>query len=180
MQWPLGKTSDLFDRRTVFILLTFLLALVALAMVPLVKTGFNALIVGIVIYGGINFALYPLALAHTNDYLSAEQVVPAAAGMILAYSLGASIGPFLAGQTMAAVGPEGLFIYTAAVMLLLGPFALLRAILRRAVAKSRQGRFISVPRMSIAGAALDPRAAAPDAGDREAEGAAATPHRTAG
>ncbi|MEC8851059.1 MAG: MFS transporter [Pseudomonadota bacterium] len=116
MQWPLGKTSDLFDRRTVFILLTFLLALVALAMVPLVKTGFNALIVGIVIYGGINFALYPLALAHTNDYLSAKQVVPAAAGMILAYSLGASIGPFLAGQTMAAVGPEGLFIYTAAVM----------------------------------------------------------------
>ncbi|MEC8117479.1 MAG: hypothetical protein VX124_08930, partial [Pseudomonadota bacterium] len=67
-------------------------------------------------YGGINFALYPLALAHTNDYLSAEQVVPAAAGMILAYSLGASIGPFLAGQTMATVGPEGLFIYTAAVM----------------------------------------------------------------
>ena len=31
-----------------------------------------------------------------------------------------------------------------------------------------------MPRMSIAGAALDPRAAAPDAGDREAEGAAAT------
>ena len=94
--------------------------------------------------------------------------------MILAYSMGASLGPLLAGQTMAAVGPEGLFIYTAAVMLLLGPFALARAALRRAVAKSRQGRFISVPRMSIAGAALDPRAAAPDAGDREAEGAAAT------
>ena len=37
MQWPLGKT-DLFDRRTVF-LPTFLPALVALAMVPLVKTG---------------------------------------------------------------------------------------------------------------------------------------------
>lgn len=49
MQWPLGKTSDLFDRRTVFILLTFLLVVVALAMVPLVKTGFNALIVSIVI-----------------------------------------------------------------------------------------------------------------------------------
>ena len=105
--------------------------------------------------------------------------MPAAAGMILAYSMGASLGPLLAGQTMAAVGPEGLFIYTAAVMLLLGPFALLRAILRRAVAKSRQGRFISVPRMSIAGAALDPRAAAPQASDREAEGSATTPHHSA-
>ena len=92
-----------------------------------------------------------MALAHTNDYLSAEQVVLAAAGMIPPYSLGASIGPFPASQTMAAVGPEGVLIYTAAVTLLLGPFALLRAILRRAVAKSRQGRFISVPRMSIAG-----------------------------
>ena len=95
-------------------------------------------------------------------------MVPAAAGLVLSYSLGASIGPFLAGQTMAAVGPEGLFIYTAAVILLLGPVALLRAILRRAVAKSRQGRFILVPRISIAGAALDPHAAAPDAGYREA------------
>ena len=79
MQWPLGKTSDRGDRRTVFIVLTFLMALVALAMVPLAKSGFSALIIGIILYGGINFALYPLALAHTNDYLSAEQVVPAAA-----------------------------------------------------------------------------------------------------
>ena len=82
MQWPLGKTSDLFDRRTVFILPTFLLALVVLAMVPLVKTGFNALIVGIVSTAGLTSRSIH-GRVYTNDYLSAEQVVPAAAGMDL-------------------------------------------------------------------------------------------------
>lgn len=107
MQWPLAKTSNLFDRRTEFIVLTFLKALVALAMMPLTKSGFSALIIGIILYRVNNFALYPLPFAKTNDYLSAEQVLPAAASMILAYFMGANLGPLLAGQTMVAVGPKG-------------------------------------------------------------------------
>ena len=154
MQWPLGKTSDLFDRRTVFILLTFLLAVVALAMVPLVKTGFNALIVGIVIYGGINFALYPLALAHTNDYLSAEQVVPAAAGMILAYSWGLYRPGRSRWRRWGRKGSSRTIARS------------LRAVARNSAAGGRRhGRGVSVLRMSML-AALDPRAAAPDAGAR--------------
>ena len=93
MQWPLGKNLRSFRPAHGFIVLTFLTAPVALAMVPLVKSGFSALIIGIILYGGINFALYPLALAHTNDYLSAEQVVPAAAGMILAIPWAPVWGP---------------------------------------------------------------------------------------
>jgi MFS family permease len=161
MQWPIGKTSDIFDRRSVFIALVFALACTAVLLTQITSLGYSALVVGIVIYGGMNFALYPLALAHTNDFLDADDVVPASAGMILAYSIGASLGPTLAGQTMALLGPTGIFYYTALIMGPLGLFAIFRATQRAAPSKADQGPFVPVPRMSVAGSALDPRAAGP-------------------
>ena len=167
MQWPIGKTSDIFDRRSVFTVLVFALAITAIGLSQIGPFGHRALVIGIVVYGGMNFALYPLALAHTNDHLDARDVVPASAGMILAYSIGASLGPTLAGKTMTLIGPFGIFYYTAVIMGTLGLFALFRATRRAAPIKADQGPYVPVPRMSVAGSTLDPRANAPDASDME-------------
>jgi MFS family permease len=63
--------------------------------------------------GGMAFSIYPLSLSHACDELRPDQVLGANQGLLLAYSLGAMIGPLLAPFVMLQFGPQGLFVYFA-------------------------------------------------------------------
>jgi MFS family permease len=115
LQWPLGKLSDLFDRRLVLNGLFAALLMVSLGMTAAAALGLPALLGGAVLFGGVMFALYPIAVAHTNDFLDPADMVSASGGMVLGFSVGATIGPFLAAAAMAAFEESGLFLFSAAV-----------------------------------------------------------------
>lgn len=165
MQYPLGKLSDLMDRRTVMTAALFVgaAAAIVLALVPM---PFWLFLVIVGLHGGIASTLYSISVAHTNDYLDAGDLVPASAGLLLAFGIGAAAGPIVATQVMGLVGNWGFYGLSALVCLAVGGFALWRMGRRAAVPMEEQGLFVFVSRASPVAAELDPRA---EPSDEESE-----------
>jgi MFS family permease len=121
LQWPLGVLSDRGDRRKV---LAIAASLAALSASPLLAAdlGTDAAIVAIALFGGFAFAIYPMAVAHLVDHLSAESIVAGSSAVLLLHGVGAAIGPLAVGLSMAWLGPSALalhFIVTHALLALI-------------------------------------------------------------
>jgi MFS family permease len=151
MQWPLGKLSDVFDRRTILIIVAFLTCAVAVGIAGVSvnpAADHSLILILICAYGSALYALYPLAVAHANDHVEPADTVPLAAGLLLAYGVGALLGPFLASAVMALLGMLGLFTFIAGTAGALAIFGLLRMRISQAVPMDDQGTFMPLPRTS--------------------------------
>jgi MFS family permease len=160
LQWPVGRLSDRFDRRTVITVSAFVLAGVSLGLGLSAEAGAARWLFGLaVVYGGLSFPLYSLCNAHANDLLAADERVPAGSGLLLTYGVGAGIGPLAAAPVMEAFGPAALFYYTPAVAALVGLFAVFRMTRRAAVPNELQQSYVALPPNAITPVALglDPR-----------------------
>ncbi|OYU39008.1 MAG: MFS transporter [Pseudorhodobacter sp. PARRP1] len=109
LQYPVGWLSDRADRRVLILWMSTAGAVVmaVAAAVPL-PFALEVLVAGLL--GGIINPLYSLLIAHTNDYLSKEDMPGASAGLIFLNGFGAIFGPLLAGWLMGAIGPKGYFL----------------------------------------------------------------------
>jgi MFS family permease len=161
LQWPLGKLSDLFDRRTILVAIAFASAGLAAAIALIGGERLWLLALLALAYGGAAFTIYGVSVAHANDFLSPSQMVPASAGLLIAYGVGAVAGPSLGAAAMTAAGAPGLFGYIGAVFAALGLFGLYRMTVRPPVPKGEQIPFVAVPRTSPVIGGLDPRAEPP-------------------
>lgn len=157
VQWPLGKASDLFDRRTVIAIAFFVTTVFGVLLAFLPFPGFWPYIALATAYGGIGVSLYSLAVAHANDYIDPADLVPASAGLLLAFGIGAVIGPIASTTAMDTLGHWGFYGFGALVSALVGCFALWRMTQRRAVPMDEQGPWVAVSRTSPMAAELDPR-----------------------
>jgi len=120
LQWPLGVLSDRLDRRTA---LAIAASLAALSALPLLwgDLGETAAVVTIALFGGFAFAIYPMAVAHLVDHLSAEDIVAGSSAVLLLHGVGAAVGPLAVGLSMAWLGAAALpvhFIVTHTVLAL--------------------------------------------------------------
>jgi len=107
LQWPLGVLSDRLDRRTA---LAIAASLAALSALPLLwgDLGETAAVVTIALFGGFAFAIYPMAVAHLVDHLSAEDIVAGSSTVLLLHGVGAAVGPLAVGLSMAWLGAAAL------------------------------------------------------------------------
>jgi MFS family permease len=136
MQWPIGRLSDHGDRRVALGLVCTLAAAVAIG-AALLRTPAPGLLYGLFFaYGGLAFAVYPVAVAHLLDRVSAEQVLPACSTVLLVHGAGAAVGPALAGALMHRFGPAALPAWFAAMQLAVVAFSLARMLLRRRAPES--------------------------------------------
>ncbi|GGK29626.1 MFS transporter [Salinarimonas ramus] len=158
LQWPLGRLSDRYDRRLVIVGTMVAGALVSFLMLPTPALGFWAMLVVGALYGGIGFAIYPLCVAHTNDHLEREERVGASGGLVLTYSVGATVGPPIAAAVMGEIGPSGLFVFSGVIGVVSIAFAIWRLRARPSVPADQQMRFQTLPRTTPVAAPLDPRA----------------------
>jgi len=125
VQWPVGRLSDRMDRRLV--LLTLLIGAAATGILIWLFAGTGRLLLTFgFLFGALTLPCYSLAAAHAYDKTPASETVPTAATILLANSLGASIGPLLASAFMAALGPRALFLFTAIAQALLALFVFYR------------------------------------------------------
>jgi MFS family permease len=154
LQWPLGLLSDRFDRRTVIVWAVAAALALCLASIIAAYTLPALLLIIVVFFGGVAFALYPLFTAHANDRLGPEQRVGAAGGLVLVYSFGAVLGPLSAAGTMAMVGPAGLFLLIAIVAALTLAFALVRVRQVGPVPADQQMPYLILPRTTPAAATI--------------------------
>jgi len=85
-------------------------------------------------------------------------MVAASSGMLLSWAIGATAGPLIASQAMAAGGGWALYLYIAAVSGALAAFARYRMGRRTALAPEAQSRYAPVGEATVTAGALDPRA----------------------
>ena len=163
-QWPVGRFSDRVDRRLVLAVVAAVAALASAAvasalMVPGWQDVARWVLLGLSpILGGAVFTLYPLSAAHTNDHVDPADLVSASAGLILAYGLGAIIGPPVASGLMGVMGPVGLFVFFAACGLVMALFAFWRISRREALPVDERDPFQLVTRTTPMATELHPSA----------------------
>ncbi len=162
LQFPMGRLSDRFDRRRVILGLTLASGAVSAALVWL-GTGSTGWLLGLIaLHSGIAYTLYPISLAHANDYITPEELIPTAGGLLLCFGAGAAVGPVAAAAAMARLGSEGLFVYFTAVAMLLAGFAVYRMFQRVSLPNELQGTFVPVPQTTPTATLLDPRSVPED------------------
>ena len=158
LQWPVGRFSDGRDRRLIMLAVCVGVVGAAAALMGKDIGNGSGLFALAVVFGGLAYTLYPLAVAYTNDYLPPEDLIPATGGLVMAYGIGAAIGPLVASVAVQAIGPSGLFAFHGTIAFSLGLLILLRMSKRAAPSSDDQGEFQAVPRTSPVASELDPRA----------------------
>ena len=168
LQWPIGRWSDRFDRRRAIVVVGFSVAFASSLIAAFSREANMALFPLGFIFGGLAFSLYSLSVAHTNDFMTEHDFISASGGLLFSFGLGAFMGPSVASEVIALVGPRGLFVHIGAVALVLAVFGLVRISVRSPVPSEEQGRFVAVPETTPVAEGLDPRVAP----DRRASGVA--------
>lgn len=156
LQWPVGLLSDRHDRRSVLALLGLVVCGLSLLYLP-AGSRLGWLVPLALLWGGLAFTIYPVSVAHANDHIEPQDIVPASGALILAYGIGAAVGPLLSGALMGLLGSSGLYLFTAGVAA-----ALAAAVYwhheREPVSVAEQSPYLPVPRTSQVITQLDPRA----------------------
>jgi len=88
------------------------------AMVWFAKSNATVLIALAAAIGAASLALYPLSSSHAQDLAGRENAVEVSSGLLLAYTIGAIVGPTVAAWMMGWIGPEALFIHNGAIHVL--------------------------------------------------------------
>lgn len=170
-QWPIGRLSDRYDRRSVLVVVTFAAAAAAI-LANIVAYSFTAFLGATFLFGGMMMPMYSLALAYANDHLKTEQMVAASGTLVLTGGVGAFLGPTLVAASMDIFGPDGFFWSIASVHAALGLFILYRMTQRAALPAEEQGRYATMPSRAtvIAGGMYGEAATENDNDDRENAG----------
>jgi MFS family permease len=159
-QWAVGTLSDRFDRTVVLTAIVTAIAAVS------GFTYFNqegsswSMAVRMGLLGALVFAVYPLSVARAHDVFDGQDTVAVSAGLLFAYSIGASISPVLASGMMTLLNdPFGLFAFW---FLVNGAFAAVILYLRKQektvkVSVKDQVAFIPMKSTSPVAMVLDPR-----------------------
>ena len=138
-QFPIGKLSDMFDRRLVITYTTFgsaffaLCAIVASRQMYLpgdLATSKTWFYIFLILFSFCSLPMFAIIFAHTNDYIPKEKFVAAGAGLQFAFGLGAISGPFICSVFMNIIGPNGYFIFLIIFHSVIGIFAIYRMKIR--------------------------------------------------
>ncbi|MBI1205262.1 MAG: MFS transporter [Rhodopseudomonas sp.] len=140
-QWPLGKISDLVDRRYVILANCVGAALAAIALSLLPSSSETSMLVAGFCFGAFALPLYALSVAHANDFTPATDYVETSSGLLLVLGLGSSIGPTLSSLLDSLTSGQALFMYTAVVHVVVGGFVVWRITRRAPVAVDDKGDF---------------------------------------
>jgi MFS family permease len=164
-QFPIGKLSDMYDRRKVIVISTFsasffaLLTLLSSGQMYLpgdLATSKTWFFIFLILFSFCSLPMFSLILAHTNDYIPKEKFVAAGAGLQFTFGLGAMGGPFLCSIFMNIVGSNGFFIFLLFFHAIIGIFGIYRMKIRASV-DNPDSQFVAMPStITPAGIELNP------------------------
>jgi MFS family permease len=111
--YPIGRLSDMIDRRWVIIGVALAALIFEVAMFLLGAPSLTLLYALGYGIGGTISILYSLLSAHTNDRSGPEMVVVVASTLLLVYCVGGIIGPLVTSWLMEVLGDRMLFAMSA-------------------------------------------------------------------
>lgn len=147
VQLPLGAIADRIERRRLTLIVLAVALTASLALVFLAGANFVAIIICGCLIAASMSPLYGLGAGQTNDRLERGDYVAAASGLLFIWSVGAAIGPSLAGIMMGAFGGGGLFAYLCSTLALVAVFVMLRMRSRAEVPLDQQSGYM--PRATL-------------------------------
>ena len=125
-QYPVGKISDKYDRRTILLSLN-IIAIASLIFIYLLGSlSFNLLLVFIGIHSAVSLPYYAVVISHMNDFLEKDEIVSGSSTLTLVNALGMVMGPMLASGFMAYFGAYGYFLYMIVIYCLVAPYNFFR------------------------------------------------------
>ena len=164
-QWPIGKVSDMYDRRKVIIVVSFAAAFFALCAIfssaqMYLPEGLGTskfwFYIFLILFAFCSLPMFSLILAHTNDFIPKEKFVAAGASLQFIFGLGAIGGPFLCSIFMDIAGLNGFFVFLMFFHILIGVYGVYRSRVRPAV-ENPDSQFIAMPQsITPAGIELSP------------------------
>tara|TARA_Y100001936_G_scaffold115226_1_gene112868 strand:- start:665 stop:1999 length:1335 start_codon:yes stop_codon:yes gene_type:complete len=164
-QFPIGKLSDIYDRRKVLVISSFGAALFAVISIIVSRqmylpdglaTSKTLFYFFFILFSFCSLPMFSLILAHTNDNISKEKFVAAGAGLQFIFGLGAMSGPFLCSLFMDFVGPNGFFVFLFFFHSIIGLFGIYRMSVRKTI-ENPDSQFVAMPQtITPAGIELNP------------------------
>ena len=120
--YPLGRMSDLTDRRLIIAAVSFVSILIEIGLASLGSHYVELLYLLGYLMGIVLPSLYPLTVAHVMDKFTGEDAVLVSSTLLFCYCIGAVIGPVMASYLMQTFGDRALFLHNGVVHLVIGVF----------------------------------------------------------
>lgn len=159
--YPLGKVSDLIDRRLV-ILFGSILASILLAGIAILGSGDETAyilaagpasqaiqLVAFLLLGGSLLTLFSLLKAHAMDRSPPVYVASASVTMLFVNTLGAALGPIMASAVSGILGDVALFWFLVVTMVAFSVFTGLRMLRKDATANAEKTYYSDAPVTSV-------------------------------
>ncbi len=99
LQYPIGRISDAIERRLVLLFICLASIFILLAMTFFIHSQYIFWFLTL-LFGGCTFTIYPVSISYGCDSLDSKDIVSGTQTLLLAYSLGAMVGPLLASILM--------------------------------------------------------------------------------
>tara|TARA_Y100000588_G_C14268348_1_gene931047 strand:+ start:2522 stop:3817 length:1296 start_codon:yes stop_codon:yes gene_type:complete len=155
LQFPVGKVSDIFERRLVLILLASMTIAIGLVFIFITPHPGLLFFVLMALLGGITFTLYPISITHACESLQTDELVAGTQGLLLTYSIGAMLGPMIAPAFIGFLGHKGLFAFFIFICAVAIPLITLRKVQKAALPQEES--FVAMPQTTPIILELDPR-----------------------
>ncbi len=126
-QFPLSWLSDRVDRQRLLRIAALLFAIAALPLALPWQFTFQLIVGMAFVVSMLQFSLYPLVVAIANDLVAPERRVSLTACLLMAFGIGACIGPLLTGALMQPLGGNMLYAFFALCGLVIAGFSRQRA-----------------------------------------------------
>lgn len=154
LQYPLGRVSDVFERRLVLIIINLMTIVLAMASMTHLQTDWVFFVL-MIVFGGLTFTMYPISISHACDALESKDIIAGTQSLLLAYSVGAVLGPLVAPIFIHIFGINGLFVYYIAICGAVIPLLILRKAQKANI--PQEETFITMPQTTPIMSELDPR-----------------------
>jgi MFS family permease len=142
-QYPVGRISDRFDRRTVIATVCLIATVAAAANEVLGLLPRVVFLLVAALFSGAALTLYSLSVSHVNDKLEPSQMIAASSALLLINGMAAALGPMITGSLMGAFGVRAYFGVLGTLTGMLTLFDLWRKARRSPVPRSQKSPFIN-------------------------------------
>jgi MFS family permease len=157
-QYPFGRLSDWMSRRYVIAILALITASISATLLYLPLLSLWQMGTISFFLGGAIFCLYPIGISHACDIIDSNQIISATQTLLLAYGVGATLGPLIAPIGNLYAPGSGILIFIILISTPLCVYMLWRKRAGKSIASEDKQDFTLSVEMTPVAIELDPRA----------------------